>query len=64
MQSDGLSSRNGTMIFFIIVIVVFDVKGKPVCLVCGDALEVLTKSQFGVSLNSKHAQFNERGGQM
>ena len=41
-----------------------EVKGKPVCLVCGDALAVMTKANLECHYSSKHAKLNELGGQM
>jgi hypothetical protein len=36
-----------------------EVKGKPVCLVCGDALAVLKKNNLERHYSSKHAKLNE-----
>ncbi|XP_016061495.1 PREDICTED: general transcription factor II-I repeat domain-containing protein 2B-like isoform X1 [Miniopterus natalensis] len=41
-----------------------EVKGKPVCLVCGSALAVMEKANLEHHYSSKHAQLNELGGQM
>jgi hypothetical protein len=41
-----------------------EVKGKPVCLVCGDALAVMKKANLERHYSSKHAKRNELGGQM
>lgn len=41
-----------------------EVKGKPVCLVCGDALAVMKKANLERHCSTKHAKLNELGGQM
>ncbi len=41
-----------------------EVKGKPVCLVCGDALAVMKKANLEHYYSSKHAKLNELQGQM
>ncbi|KAK1342070.1 hypothetical protein QTO34_016823 [Cnephaeus nilssonii] len=41
-----------------------DVKGKPVCLVCGDALAVMKTANLERHHSSKHANLSELGGQM
>lgn len=40
-----------------------EVKGKPVCLVCGDVLAVM-KTNFEHHYSSEHAKLSELGGQM
>jgi hypothetical protein len=59
MQNVDLSKRNGQMIIFFV-----EVKGKPVCLVCGDALAVMKKANLERHYSSKNAKLNELGGQM
>ncbi|XP_074045122.1 LYR motif-containing protein 9 isoform X1 [Macrotis lagotis] len=41
-----------------------EVKGKPVCLVCGNALAVMKKANLERHYSSKHAKLSELGGQM
>ena len=41
-----------------------EVKGKPVCLVCGDALVVMKKANLERHCSSIHAKLNELGGQL
>ncbi|XP_045118463.1 general transcription factor II-I repeat domain-containing protein 2B-like [Portunus trituberculatus] len=41
-----------------------EVKGKPVCLVCGDALAVMKKANVERHYSSKHAKLSDLGGQM
>lgn len=41
-----------------------EVKGKPVCLVCGDALAVMKKVNLERHYSSKHAKLSELGGQL
>ncbi len=41
-----------------------EVKGKPVCLVCGDALAVMKKANLERHYSSKHDKLNELQGQM
>ena len=41
-----------------------EVKGKPVCLVCGDALAVLKIANVERHYSSKHAKLSALGGQM
>uniref|UniRef100_A0A9J7YT13 SPIN-DOC-like zinc-finger domain-containing protein n=1 Tax=Cyprinus carpio carpio TaxID=630221 RepID=A0A9J7YT13_CYPCA len=41
-----------------------EVKGKPVCLVCGDALAVMKKANLERHYSSKHAKLNALQGQM
>ncbi|KAK1333566.1 LOW QUALITY PROTEIN: hypothetical protein QTO34_005951, partial [Cnephaeus nilssonii] len=41
-----------------------EVKGKPVCLVCGDMLAVMEKASLERHYSSKHAKLSELGGQM
>ncbi|MBN3322622.1 GTD2A protein, partial [Atractosteus spatula] len=41
-----------------------EVKGKPVCLVCGNALAVMKKDNLEHHYSSNHAKLNELGGQM
>lgn len=59
MQSVDLSKRNGQKIIFFV-----EVKGKPVCLVCGDVLAVMKKANLEHHYSSKHAKLNELGSQM
>ncbi len=35
-----------------------EVKGKPVCLICGDALAVMKKANLERHYSSKHAKLN------
>ena len=41
-----------------------EVKGKPVCLVCGEALAVMKKANVERHYSSKHAKLDELKGQM
>lgn len=41
-----------------------EVKVKPVCLVCGEALAVMKKSSVNCHYSSKHAKLDELKGQM
>ncbi|TWW69198.1 Protein ZBED8 [Takifugu flavidus] len=41
-----------------------EVKGKPVCLVCGEALAVMKKANLERHYSTKHAKLNELKGQM
>ena len=42
----------------------FEMKGKPVCLVCGDALAVMKKGNLECHYNSKHVKLSELGEHM
>ena len=46
------------------MIIFFQINGKPVCLVCGDALGVMKKANLERHCISKHAKLNELSGQM
>ncbi|XP_074050066.1 general transcription factor II-I repeat domain-containing protein 2A-like isoform X2 [Macrotis lagotis] len=41
-----------------------EVKGKPMCLVCGNALAVMKKANLERHYSSKHAELKELGGQV